>query len=319
MIDSLNFTLIKDFNSDKASAERIFKQFSDEPLLNKEKYTRLPYLGGNIRNLSIKVFENQLKVDGSLSAFYLGNNQHVLDYKGCLQALQKLEEVLDLNILGAKVRRVDLAQNLLMENPPEVYYPLLIKGGIFDRIENTNGIYFRNKSRKVLIYNKNTERKDKKKAIHPVLGDHNVLRYEFSIISQQALKYHLKKKKVLLSDIITDYKTLIELWHESYRLIAKDISFEVPQSIVFSTPTEYINHLAILGIKSMGGYSEVVKAIHQAKDQKVFKYSGQVSILKKRVKDLIGSIEHENMTLVYLREFQQKLDEARDFAIFNSN
>ncbi|MGQ7855807.1 phage/plasmid replication domain-containing protein [Pedobacter sp. WC2501] len=314
MLDSIHLFLESDFENNKELVDHILLQFGEDAWIGKSKLTGQKYYAGKIRNLKIKLSVNSIAIEGSLSKFYFGNNQKTMLYDDIVDAIVQLENILRMKLENAIVRRIDLADNLLMESIPCSYYPLLIKGGFLKRREDDNGLYFRNNNRSILLYDKLVEQKKNKEPIESFLEGKNVLRYEFRMNRSKEIGKRLNLRQPLLTDVILNYELLVKLWSKSFDLISKEIDLEIPDDKFFNTPSLFKDYLAIQGIKQCGGFGNVINMIHEARARSAFKYPNQGTNLKRSVRDLVNRVS-ENKTPQMILELQNKIDRARDAAL----
>ncbi len=315
-MDTLNLFLAFDFVRYKEKFQHIIRLFNQEPTISVNKINKEEYYRGNIKNLLILINHNSLTVIGSICKFYYGTNQKTLTYTDLLDAILKLEELLDVELDNATVTRIDLAENLLMENKPESYYSLLIKGGFLKRREDDNGLYYRSGNRAICIYDKLVQEKQSKNTIEVELEGENVLRYEFRMKNNREISKRLGVTNARLIDVINNYGLLVWYWCKSFDLIPKDIEIEMPSKTTFSTVTEFKNYLAGHGLKYLGGYGRVINMIHEAKSRGVFNYPAQSSNLKTMVKELVSKLSGNNAPEM-LVELENRLKESMAGAIMD--
>ena len=75
------------------------------------------YTGG----LRISVTENRVRIEGSLSKYYYGNNTQTLTLAHAKEAIKRLGRQLNLPIDKADVMEVDIAENFEMKYSPDLY------------------------------------------------------------------------------------------------------------------------------------------------------------------------------------------------------
>ncbi|QNR86744.1 hypothetical protein H9N25_10345 [Pedobacter riviphilus] len=309
MIDSLNLFLALDFANNKEQFNHILSLFNQKPDKLTSKITGEEFFSGNIKNFGIRINNNSLTINGSICKFYYGNNQKTLSYTDFVQAILELEELLGLDLEEAIVRRIDLAENLFMKFKPESYYPLLIKGGFLKRREDDNGLYFRNKNRTVLLYDKVVKEKKSQVLIDADFVNKNVLRYEFRMNRNMEISKRLNVKGAKLLDIINNYTLLVDYWRKSFDLIPKDIELNIPEDSFFHTASGFRDFLAVHGMKSLGGFGRIINMIQEAKARNVFKYPAQSSNLKTVVKTIASKTQSSKVPAMLL-ELEKRLDEA---------
>ena len=75
------------------------------------------YTGG----LRVSVTDKRIRIEGSLSKYYYGNNIRSLTLEHTKEALKRLRRELNVPMDKADVVEVDIAENFEVENSPELY------------------------------------------------------------------------------------------------------------------------------------------------------------------------------------------------------
>ena len=136
-------------------------------------------------------------------------------------AIEKLSDALHLPIDQAQVTRIDIAQNFILKHPPEVYWNHLGISGRSKRLEQSDGLYYRNTRGSLVFYDKIKEQKKKRQTIPELYRDKNVLRYEARYTNR--LNNTFKVNRVTGSLLYDEafYSGLINRWEDSYKAINK--------------------------------------------------------------------------------------------------
>lgn len=167
------------------------------------------------------VSEKGISFKGSLAKYHLGSNIYTLTLQDSVQALEHLTDELRVPIREANVSRIDVAQNFLMDHPPQVYYSYLGDSRYYDRLSQPTSIRWQGKDRVKTIYDKLAEMKSRRSEIpQPVAGRH-VLRYEMRYTSRICSKLN---KPRITAGLLTDelfYRELIDKWKREYDSIDK--------------------------------------------------------------------------------------------------
>ena len=214
-------------------------------------------------NLNIIVTGKSVTIKGSISKWYMGNNLHSITLADTQNVLGQLSELIGLPIELFCIDRVDLAANLIMENPAEAYFPhlgIIEKGNVLPRHE-PSGIYYDlpskplNKS-SLLFYSKDKEMRAHRKRI-PVewMGLH-VLRYEYRKNLFLVTADSLYKKEF--------YDGLLEQWKGRYDEITMQndviLNFGEIQS------KKDLSKLGLLAAcQQVGGVNKAIEQIEQAR------------------------------------------------------
>lgn len=241
MYDNITFIL-------STTREPNFQKLSN--LSKKEDLNNgLVTIKGKLKNLNISYRVGQLKISGSLAKYYLGDNIQTLTRKDCSKAIDQLGDDLELSIINAKVVRLEIATNLVMQRPVIAYLQCLNVGKRQKKNIYDSGITFWNKQRSIKFYDKLRELKDKKQNISSELtGFNNILRIELSYNSRLARQ--LKYKEIKASDLSCEkfYMLVINRLKKEYKFINKST---VHISDDINNVAELVNYLAFNGIKHL--------------------------------------------------------------------
>lgn len=168
------------------------------------------------------------------------------------QAIDKVESSLrELGIAtdlsSAKLHRLDIFKNGMMDYPPNYYYPILrsFEGGrALDRRDLPGGCYFENSQREWCFYNKIEELRTMHKGISVSDLPKNILRSECRL---------LNSKVVWRESRIDTVDTLTKRWNDLQSIYSKELSQMVLKKRV--TPSLIIEEVGRLRmIKDIGGY-----------------------------------------------------------------
>ena len=214
-------------------------------------------------NLNIIVTGKSVTIKGSISKWYMGNNLHSITLADTQNVLGQLSELIGLPIELFCIDRVDLAANLIMENPAEAYFPhlgIIEKGNVLPRHE-PSGIYYDlpskplNKS-SLLFYSKDKEMRAHRKRI-PVewMGLH-VLRYEYRKNLFLVTADSLYKKEF--------YDGLLEQWKGRYDEIT--MQNDVILNLGEIHGKKDFSKLGILALcQLVGGFNKAIEQVEQAR------------------------------------------------------
>lgn len=184
-------------------------------------------LTGKLNNLYITVHKNSLKIENSLSKWYFGNNLQTLTKNQIKLANEKLSDTLHLNILTSKVLKLDIAENFPVNFSPKNYFSYFGKLNRYIRLEQPDGIYYKQKNKEVLFYDKLKEQKAKGFEIPSQFNNTNLLRYEMKFTHN--ISKELKEAEitpVLLSDDIF-FDKLINKYLDVYFNIEKQKEYNL--------------------------------------------------------------------------------------------
>ncbi len=200
------------------------EKYAKASLLNKvtEVYNDFGYsIGGNYNGVQIKINENKIHLQGSLSKFALGDNIQTLTRRTTLDAINSLSEAFKMDFGDMNLTRIDISNNLIMKHPPEVYWDKLGELKYFNKTVHKNGVYFSKESEQLLLYGKLNEYKAKGLVIPSIYKGLNMLRYEYRLTGR--ICKTLNKNEVKIMHLYDEqfYIDLLKRWQNKYFQIRK--------------------------------------------------------------------------------------------------
>lgn len=218
---------------------------------------------GILDNLSISINRGSVAIkDGSFCKWFLGNNLQTLGRNDVKIGLEKLSDILHLPMNKAIVSRIDIAQNIMLKHPIEVYLNHLGYCGNIKPSEQPNGVYYHQKNLSFCLYEKIKEQKEAKNIIPELFQKQNCMRMEL----------RLKKRltKALKRDFITGallydeafYFEMVNLWGNYYKSIQKINDVQMNFKAI-KTVTDFRRISLLDWIEKNGGQ---IAAINQIKD-----------------------------------------------------
>lgn len=272
---------------------------------------------GHLENMLIEINGSTLKIRGSLSKWYKGNNVYGITFKEVKEAITDLENVLGVPLQKAKITRLDIAKSLNLDHCAELYLDYLVYlEGYIRSLSSPNCLYFvrKNKSKvaqalKLCFYDKDKELEDKKdikgKLAKQSESDH-LLRYELRI---ESMKY-LFGRKILCSDLFSKdfYTDLIDLWFNMYDWVKKK-----RKGLNCNFP------LKLNGLKEFQESCErlCVGAFNMQEELNIAYLRGEVTTqnkanVLKRIKELENSIAETDKVVPLIKELDKKVLKAYD-------
>lgn len=239
---------------------------------------------GYFKNLAIKIYSDNISIWGSLSKYFKGSNLFTLKRKDVQFAIAQLENELGMSLKFARVTRLDLADNLKMQNPPIHYFKYFGHSNYYkiSSFVNKSQLLYENKSKSKSFYDKRKQmKKDKKFLLMPKYKDaQNILRYEFQLKKNVIKQFGGKVTAQMLYDK-SFYERLIGLWEKEFYKIDK-----IPKRDFYvegiSTPSELVKFLTLMGLNSYGAD----KLLESISNQKIEFKNKQLPKLKKKINDL---------------------------------
>jgi len=197
------------------------KVTSNLSIYSKTQYEGGYSLNGSLKDLRIKITKDWLKGEGSLAKYFLGDNIQTLTRKAAQQSIERLSEELGIDISKANVLRLDLAQNFKTKAPEMEYIKRLGELPRFERLPQSNGVYYKTKNQVLVFYSKVKELKDKGVYIPERWKHSYILRYELRLM--QRIPNQLNRKTVLMEDLYQEefYLQMLILWRTKYNEIKK--------------------------------------------------------------------------------------------------
>ena len=195
--------------------------------------------GYTTNGLRISVTENRIKINGSLSKYYYGNNCETLTLLDTKEAIKRLSRELNIPIDKADLIEVDIAENFEMTHSPDRYIAKLQSLGSSHPNKWNNTTYFPINGAMLRFYDKGKEsrqrgnrRLKRERCPLPEGEKKNLLRYEMKFKKakiRQVFGRQLKAKDLYNKQVFWRF---IAEWFGTYEDIGKisdkllDITFE---------------------------------------------------------------------------------------------
>lgn len=246
------------------------------------------YISGMMgSNYKATVSHSGISLKGSLAKYFLPDNFHTLTRLDSTKAFEKMNDELHLPIDQAIVRRIDFAQNLLMDCKPEAYYSYLGECQHYNRLTQPKSLYYCNGLRTKLFYNKVAEGTVKGLKLPDVWNGQNVLRYEMRYTSRLPKQFNIPE---ITAGTLSDEKFYIGLfdrWQAEYKAINKIQSIKFNLSDM-NSPKDFFKQLDLMAI-NMIGQDKIMQVVEDLRAKKAFDKPEYYSRLKKEIKELCKS------------------------------
>ncbi len=169
------------------------------------------YAKGELDGLDIKETSRGIKIKGSLAKYYFGNNLETLTRDQTKEAVENICDSLHLDINDATLSRIDIATNFIVSEPPQNYYSFFGDAARLNKSQQGSTLYFSNKSRAIVFYDKCKEAKTHKMHIPNEFNGKNVLRYEYRL-------KRIKKKQITVKDLYSkeNFNCFVDEWERRY-------------------------------------------------------------------------------------------------------
>lgn len=218
------------------------------------------YFSAREGNLKIYINQHYLGIYGSIAKWYLGDNLQVLTRKDTEQAFDKLSNTLQISLRGANVTRLDVANNIILKYPIDLYFEYLGNYKRTYRQLNKKTLMYISTSETLCYYDKIAQVKSKREPIPELFKFSNVLRLE-----QRYMKTPhkaLKRNSLTIEDLYNEdlYITILKRWEMAYKQINKvrDINFDFG---LINNITGIKNIGLLYIVKDRGGLVELLKEI----------------------------------------------------------
>ena len=262
---------------------------------------------GKYRNLSVRIKENVVFITGSLCKFYYGDNLQVLDRVRTKDAIMMLSDGLHIPVYDAKVLRIDVGMNLLMNYEVPYYFPFLGQSPPLDRLEQNNGIYYRGCKGGILLYDKLAEHKLKGGDIPEVLNESNLLRIESKFNRRIYQQFNVPEVKASALYDREFYKKIIKRCGDNYFNINK---YKVPNIKFNYTKMKYFDkQIWLIAINAVGGEEKMIRIIEQARRKGEFTSRTKVKRYKDKIREVCTTpqLSFESPQII---ELDEKVREA---------
>lgn len=212
---------------------------------------------GELNGYKITVNNRGVNIkDNSLCKYHLGDNFKSLGRSDTKQAIQSLSDALHLPIEKATVSRIDIAENIIVQHPIDVYYSHLgeLKHGKRSTVQSNNeieGLYYYQSNGLLVFYNKIKEQKAKGQPIPDLFKNSNVLRYEQRYRKRLPKTFGVERVTGAMLYDERFYMGIIDRWKKSYFDIKKindtNLNFNV------MTTKKDLYTMGVLSLMQMAG------------------------------------------------------------------
>jgi len=250
------------------------------------------YLQGNLKNMRVTLNDSSITVKGSLCKYFYGNNIDTLNLTNTREALNQISADLSIDIHKASVSRIDFSTNIVTDFTPTIYYPYLGQLSRFERYEQPNSIYYNQKAKSLLFYDKIEEAKNKGMTIPKQhIGD-NLLRYE--LVLNKGISRYLKYNGLYVQDLGSEelFKKLLHIWYGYYQQIQKHSKTIKIMADNIKTPKDV--ETRIFNALVRRNPKEVQRFLLELKAKDVFEHKEYYSRLNSKIRNIHKEEEVEN-------------------------
>jgi hypothetical protein len=268
-----------------------------------------PFITGT--KLGMKVFVNPqgISLKGSICKSYLGNNFNTLTRQDTQRAIENLSDSLKLPIQEAHLKRIDFADNFIVDQPPENYYTYLGYCQYYKRLTQPKSIYYENSNRTKLFYNKIAEGKIKRETLPSIWADSNVLRYELRYIRGLLKQFNIPRLQG--KDLYTQafYIGMLDRWIAEYQSINKLKEIRLNYDTM-KQPKDFWEQLLSQKVNEIG-QPNLLALVEELRAKNVFDHPEYYSLIKNDIKKKFkaDSIEQTNELIT---ELDKKILQVKD-------
>lgn len=264
-------------------------------------------------SLDVTVCKDFLRVwKGSLCKWFHGDNLQTMSRGDTAAAIDMLSAALHVDMSKADITRIDVAGNLLMRYPPDVYYKYLgekrgAKRGTFGG--ESLYYYFRNGC--LCFYDKLKECRKNKELIPQGYRGKNIFRYEQRYLGRVAGQLGVPRVTGGMLYEESFYNSLIDRWQLAYQSIQKTIN-EKPNLEAMTGTRELYKLGVVCLVQRFGGEQAMLDYIDEAA------MCGKISPpqkhrLRKVIKDSLATKDELLSNSEYISELDEQISAFVDF------
>lgn len=125
----------------------------------------------------------------SLPKVLYGDNIWQLSPDEILEAIGRIESILDVSIMQGVIFRIDLFLNLKVSKPPKTYFRYLLHKPKSSRLEcGKTSLYYRNNNKTSVLYDKIREIKDMGRKVPEAFKDAHIMRFECRYMGRKGVR-----------------------------------------------------------------------------------------------------------------------------------
>ena len=278
--------------------------------ISEHKYENGLQVCGKLGHMKVSVTERGVKIENSLSKYYVGSNIHDMRRGDIKKAIEKLSDELHLPMGMSIVKRFDFAKNITLSQEVENYLPYLGEMSRYFRYPSKRGINYRIAQRELAIYDKVAEMKAKREFVPPLYLGRNVMRIEKRYKLSTA-KY-FNRAEIKACDLYNEafYMQVLDDWHNDYNRINKLSNTLIDMSTI--TTTKELKTLGVLALVQIQGGE--LAALTQLQERQ-----RRGELTKKQAYDLKNAIRASSKLRIaskdneLIKELDEKVKEAVNY------
>lgn len=249
IIDKGMYDLIRIYQPTKQSASQ---DYLTRIKPKADLITGEPIIYSKLKNMEITERIGSISIVGSLPKYYFGNNIQTLKRYETKLAIEKIQDEIKINLLNAKIFRMEIGSNFIMKYPFKNYLNFLINAPYTLKGVFSDTTLFKNDIREIIFYGKIKEMIDKKIPVPSRYSkyEETMLRYELRF--KKSLKKQFEKS-IFVKDLYDRefYCEIVFRWKENYDSVIKMERIVVDRK-AYSTPKVYEKFLLSKTINENG-------------------------------------------------------------------
>tara|TARA_B110000263_G_scaffold186781_1_gene164441 strand:+ start:134 stop:1060 length:927 start_codon:yes stop_codon:yes gene_type:complete len=306
MLDTISLNI--DYSKQGLTLNNVTSLFSTNVYEHYKKGGDNYWITGSNKDWGLKANNKVLIITGSIAKNINKSNFYTPTYSQIIDYFNNASNTLNIDLFKANIKRIDIANNILMEEPPKVYYKFLgeQKGWTKNGYDGTE--QWKNKSRETkLMYDKSKWAKDTSNFIPGEFENKNVLRWEYRCLNNNSLTKIIGNNtelNCLLNE--PNYMLLFKASIKQYNNIPKinNIDFMIDN---VKTPKEAIDGLLVTLVQNSD--ERIVKNYFDTLDNKgVFKNRTQKYRYKNMIHDKLSKHRSKND---YIDELDSKINNIK--------
>ncbi len=264
-------------------------------------------VSGKLSNMKVTASERGVKIENSLTKYYLGDNLQVMRRSDIERAIEKISDELHLPVKDAIATRFDFAKNIPLRQGIENYLNYFGEISRYQRYPSKRGINYKIAGRELAIYDKIAELKHNRETVPEIYEGKNIMRIEKRYLNKVASYFNMPV--ITGSHLFNEafYIRVLNDWHNDYSRIDKLNNTVIDMSTV--TTKRQLYSMGVLALVQMQGGE--IAAIKQVQER-----LSKGELTKKQALDLRNAIKDSSRERLetkdneLLKELESKVKEA---------
>ncbi len=260
------------------------------------------YYTGKLKNLRVTVSEAKVTIKGSWAKYHFDNNFESLTIEDTASVIDSIGNALNIPLKDAIITRIDFGRCFKVNHPPKLYFKYLGDCKYFERLLQSNSLYYKNINRQMHIYDKVDETNSKRSTIPSFWKNSYVLRYEMRYLKK--LSKLVNEPKLLCHNLIDEnfYEGLVHNYIAGFNSIFQLKDFDLDTSNM-STPSDLIDAI-YSSLINPTEYNHIMEVIDEAKEKQVYDRPEYYSRVKSHFRKLHNMRSH---TSTMINELSDKV------------